>query len=148
MAATRPCPFCAEEIHTEAIRCRYCRSRLVSFDIERWHRRHPEARLAGVCAALAHVLAVPVSLVRLAFIAFTIFLHIAPLTYAVLWMVIPREEGGQSTLERLLGWALDFAGALGGRGARGAMEPHLPATSPRRDASTANDDGPVARSAC
>ena len=40
--------------------------RLVSVDPSRWHRSHPDARLAGVCAAVSAALAIPVSVVRLA----------------------------------------------------------------------------------
>lgn len=103
---TKRCPFCAEEIQAEAVRCRYCRSRLVSFGDDRWHRSHPEARVAGVCTALSHALAMPVGLVRLAFVVFTVFLHFAPPVYLALWLVIPERPGGTSELERLLKWAL------------------------------------------
>ena len=50
----RPCPFCAEEIAAEAVRCPHCRSRLVALDPSAWHREHPERKVAGVAAALAH----------------------------------------------------------------------------------------------
>src|SRR5439155_6342259 len=45
---TRKCPFCAEEIRAEAIRCPFCRSRLGASDREHWYRGHPERRVAGV----------------------------------------------------------------------------------------------------
>lgn len=110
MSETRRCPYCAEEIQAKAVRCPCCRSRLVTFDAHAWHRDHPESRLAGVCACLAHVLAMPVAAVRLGFVLFTLFLHIAPLLYVGLWLILPERAGGQSPLERVLRRALDFIG--------------------------------------
>src|SRR5262245_65616831 len=106
MTERRPCPFCAEEIAEEAARCPYCRSRLVAFDLSAWYRDHPERKVAGVAAALGHALAVPVMVVRAAFVVCTLFvLHIGPLVYAALWLLIPFEPGGDPPLERALGEA-------------------------------------------
>ena len=112
---TKRCPYCAEEIRSEATRCRYCRSRLASFESDRWHRSHPERRLAGVCAALARALALPVAGVRVAFVILFFFRFAGPLLYVALWLVIPRRAGEDSLLERMLHLALDLAARLSGR---------------------------------
>lgn len=115
MDDTKQCPYCGEEIRAEAIRCRYCRSRLTAFDPAHWFRSHPEARLAGVCAALGHMLAVPLAAVRLAFVVLTFFHLLGPLLYGALWLIIPAHPGEDSLLERGLRRALDLAAMLGGR---------------------------------
>jgi len=115
MTDMKRCPFCAETILAEASRCRYCRSRLVSFDSERWHRSYPERRVAGVCAAIAHAVAVPTAAVRLAFVVLTFIHLIGPMLYASLWLVIPQHVGDESQLERLFRWGQTLAAALSGR---------------------------------
>ena len=102
--ATRKCPYCAEEIPAAAVRCRYCRSRLAGLDPAHWYRDHPERRLLGVAVAIARAFAVPVGMLRAAFIALTFFHLLGPIIYAALWLVIPFAPGDAAPFERAVGW--------------------------------------------
>jgi phage shock protein PspC (stress-responsive transcriptional regulator) len=123
MAETRKCPYCAEEIPAEAVRCRYCRSRVAALDPERWYRDHPERRLAGVCAAVSHVLAVPLVFVRVGFVVLTFIHFLGPILYGILWLLLPFTPGTPSPLERGLAAAQDWVGRFGGRSPRGPAPP-------------------------
>lgn len=104
----RPCPFCAEDVAVGAARCPHCRSRLLTFDPAAWYRDHPERKLAGVAAAVSHALALPVGVVRVAFVVATVlFLHLlGPLLYGLLWALVPYRPDDEPLLERALGKAL------------------------------------------
>jgi phage shock protein PspC (stress-responsive transcriptional regulator) len=116
MDDTRTCPYCGEAIRREATVCRFCRSRLAGLDPERWHRDRPERRLAGVAAAVARALAVPVGTVRLGFILLSFFHLLGPVLYGALWLIVPFAPGGESPLAVALARAREIAGALRGAG--------------------------------
>ena len=85
---------------------------------DRWHRSHPDAKVAGVCTALAHALALPVTGVRLGFVLATLLLpvHIlGPLAYAALFLLIPKDPGSESVLEQWLRRGLAMASRFSGR---------------------------------
>jgi phage shock protein PspC (stress-responsive transcriptional regulator) len=85
-----------------------------------------------VAAAIGHALAVPIAVVRLAFIVLTFVTHLGPVIYGALWLLIPYAPGERSRLERWLASALEWLGQWH----TGPQEPTAPssANGPDRDA--------------
>jgi len=140
------CAYCAEEIRQEAVRCPHCRSRLDGFAVEHWHRSHEDSRFAGVAAAVAHALSVPIGLVRLAFVL-AAFVHlVGVVAYLALWAIIPAVAGEASVLERGLARAQGWARSLAGRPRGGDSATRRRAVAvPTGDQSVINDGGDAQR---
>jgi phage shock protein PspC (stress-responsive transcriptional regulator) len=99
---TKLCPYCAEEIRVEALKCRFCGSFLDGSVLSRsWYRTRRGRRIAGVCAGLAEEFGVSVTILRLAFLLGTLIGGgIGLVVYVVLWIVMPlrSEEAERETL--------------------------------------------------
>jgi len=85
------CPYCAEEIRAEAVKCRFCGSTLAGSPLtQTWYRSREQKRIAGVCGGLAEQFGISVTLVRLAFALGTLVGGgVGLVLYLVLWVVMP-----------------------------------------------------------
>ena len=94
MTDLKTCPYCAEEIREEAVKCRFCGSRLDGNVLAmEWTRREENKMIAGVCAGLAAQFDISVTLLRLAFVLMCVFGGgVGILVYVILWIIMPTER--------------------------------------------------------
>ena len=92
MNGTKACPYCAEEIRAEAVKCRHCGSFLepgARHLMEEWTRSSEGRMIAGVCAGLARRFGISVTVFRLAFVVGALLgFGTAIILYVVLWVVM------------------------------------------------------------
>lgn len=94
MTDRKLCPYCAEEVRAEAIKCKHCGSFLrVRTSASEWFRSANDRMVAGVCSGLAIQFGLPTAIVRLAFVLMSLSgAGIGIVIYAVLWVVMPLDD--------------------------------------------------------
>lgn len=69
-------------------------------DPREWHRGYPGWKIAGVCVSVAENLRVSVTAVRAVFLLLVLAHGVGLWLYAILWALLPVDEGEPSAVDR------------------------------------------------